>query len=363
MRRASLRPGFTLIELLIGSVIMLVVVVGALALFSSSNKISADQQQYVELQHDVRGAMYMLSRDIRMAGAGLPAAYAGYALQGFDNETTGASETPDRLRIMGNIETPLVLPIVNYSSSAANVALADYSLEQNPYPDSYYVGKLVLLLPDPSSGCVGAALRIISHVTHNTGGTNEKLNFSPGQAPGINPPGGLSDVCADATYSSGGTVMFGDVREYWLDVTGSATGLTAGLDGYIGGGVGGVLYMTGNGAHYPLAQNIETLQLQYNGDFDGDANARLDGFQNWSTAWTSAQIGRIREIRIQILGRTRDAFASVAKVPSPSLHLYRRPAVANTAVAATDDWHKRFLLESSSTLRNLSLSLYNTGTR
>ncbi len=121
--------------------------------------------------------------------------------------------------------------------------------------------------------------------------------------------------------------------------------------------------MTRNGVHYPLAQNIETIQFQYNGDFDGDADGRLDGFQNWSTAWTNEQIGRIREVRIQILGRTRDAFATVNKVPASGLHLYRRPALANTAAASIDDWHKRFLMESSSAIRNLSMSLYNTGTR
>jgi prepilin-type N-terminal cleavage/methylation domain-containing protein len=363
MRTKIPRPGFTLIELLVGSSVMLGVVVGALALFNSSNKTSADQQQFVELQQDVRGAMYQLARDIRMAGAGLPEAFAGYAMQGFDNETTGTAETPDRLRILGNIETPLSLSIVAYSSSAANVTLADYSFEQNPYPDSFYYGKLVMLLPNPSSGCFGAAFRVISQVTHNTGGTNEKFNFSPGQAPGINPPGGLSDVCGDAAFSSGGTALFSDVREYWLDVTGSAAGLTAGTNGYIGGGVGGVLYMTLNGIHYPLAQSIETVQFQYNGDFDGDADGRLDGFHDWSSTWTNEQVGRIREVRIQILGRTRDAFASVNKVPAQGLHLYRRPALANTAAATTDDWHKRFLLESSSAVRNLAMSLYNTGMR
>jgi hypothetical protein len=264
---------------------------------------------------------------------------------------------------MGGIDTPLALTLTSYSSSSANVALADHSLEQNPYPDSFYVGKLVLLLPNPASGCIGAAFRVITSVTHNEPGTNEKFNFSPGLAPGINPPGGLSNVCPDADFSAGGTILFGDVREYWLDVTGHAAGLTDGLDGYIGGGVGGVLYMTSNGVNYPLAQDIETLQFQYNGDFNGDADGRLDGFQDWNTAWTNEQVGRIREIRIQILGRTRDAFASVGKVPSPGLHLYRRPAVANTAAATADDWHKRFLLESSSNLRNLAMNLYNAGTR
>ncbi|HOU49145.1 MAG TPA: prepilin-type N-terminal cleavage/methylation domain-containing protein, partial [Candidatus Aminicenantes bacterium] len=63
--------GFTLIELLIGSAIMLVVVVAALSVYSRSNKISADQQQFIEMQTDVRAAMYFVSRDARMSGTGL----------------------------------------------------------------------------------------------------------------------------------------------------------------------------------------------------------------------------------------------------------------------------------------------------
>jgi prepilin-type N-terminal cleavage/methylation domain-containing protein len=363
MRPDARRPGFTLMELLIASTVMLIVVVGGLAIFSRSNKSSSDQQQYVELQHDVRGAMFYLTRDIRMAGTGLPEAFAGYAMQGFDNESTGTSETPDRLRILGNIENPLIMEVTNYQGSAATVTVADYSLERNVYPDAFYIGMTVLVLPNPSSTCRGAAFRVITQVRHNDPGTNEGFNFSTGPAPGINPPGGLSDICADSDFIDGGSLLLADAREYWLDVTGAKSGLTAGTNGYIGGGVGGVLYMTLNGVHYPLAQNIESLQFQYNGDFDGDANGRLDGFQNWSTAWTNAQVGRIREVRIQILGRTRDVFASVGKVASPSVHLYRRPALANTSAATTDDWHKRFLLESSAAVRNLGMNLYNTGMR
>jgi prepilin-type N-terminal cleavage/methylation domain-containing protein len=357
------RPGFTLIELLIGSAIMLVVVLGALAIFSGSNRISSDQQQYLELQHDVRAAMFYLTRDIRMAGSGLPQSFWSRALEGVDNESTGAAETPDRLRLMGNLEDPLVLRVSNYSGSSSQVTLEDYSFERNGYPDAYYMGKIILILPNPSSGCLGGAIRQITSVHHNNPGTNESFSFAQHGRSHLNPPRGLNDICEDNDYFDGGSVLFLDTREYWLDVTGSAAGLTAGVDGYIGGGIGGVLYMTLNGIQYPLAQSIETLQFQYNGDFDGDADGRLDGWQNWNAAWTDEQVSHVREVRIQILGRTRNVFASVGKTPSPDVHLYRRPAVANTAAAAADDWHKRFLLESSSAVRNLAMGLYNSGAR
>ena len=354
------RKGFTLIELMIGSVIMLVVVLGALAIYSRSNKISADQQQFVELQNDVRGATFFMARDLRMAGAGVPAAFAGYVIQGIDNETGVNGITPDRLRIMGNIEDPLVLSITSYSSAGATVSVSDYSFEQLGYPDSFFQDRVVLILPKAGSACVGMAIRKISAVRHSNPGPNEGFNLSSGQVPGINPPGGLSDVCANTEFS-GGTLLFADVNEYWLDLTGNASGLTAGVNGYIGGGTGGVLYATKNGVHSPLAQNIETIQFQYNGDLNADG--QMDGFTDWNTTWTKTQIAAIRQIRIIVVGRTRDSFASINKVPVSGLYLYRRPPVANTAAAASDDWHKRFLLETMSTLRNASLNIYNVGMR
>jgi prepilin-type N-terminal cleavage/methylation domain-containing protein len=355
------RKGFTLIELMIGSAIMLVIVVGALALYSRSNKISADQQQFVELQNDVRAATFFIARDVRMAGTGIPAVFAGYAIQGVDNETGANGITPDRLRIMGNIEDPLVLSITAYSSSSSTVTLADYSFERSGYPDSFFVGRTVLILPKSGSSCRGASVRTISQVQHANPGTNEGFSFSSGQTSGVSLPGGLSNTCADSEYTPGGTIMLADVNEYWLDVTGNAAGLTAGVNGYIGGGMGGVLYATKDGVHNPLAQNIETIQFQYNGDFNADG--QMDGFSNWNTSWTNTQVAAIRQIRIIVVGRTRDAFATINRVAASGLYLYRRPPVANTAAAATDDWHKRFLLETTSTLRNASLNIYNLGMR
>ncbi|MHB8056236.1 MAG: PilW family protein, partial [Candidatus Aminicenantales bacterium] len=251
--------GFTLIELLIGTVVMFIVVVGALQIYSRSNKISADQQEFVEIQTDIRAAMYFLSRDARMIGTGLTESLAGYALEGVDNESTGTSETPDRLKILGNFEDTLVLSIQSYHGSSSSATLEDFSFERYPYPDNYYVGKIALVVPHGGSTCQGAGFRQITNVVHNADGTMEKANFSSGKAPNINPPRGLSDICASDEFI-GGAFLFCEIREYWLDVTGNVSGLTAGMNGYIGGGLSGVLYMTLNDKYYPIAQNVETIQ-------------------------------------------------------------------------------------------------------
>jgi len=355
--------GFTLVELLVGSTILLVVILVTLSLYRRSNQIAVDQQQYAELQHDVRSAMYFISRDVRMAGVGLPAEFFGYALEGVDNEAQGGTVDPDRLVVMGNFDDPLDLSIQNYQGSAVNLSLEDQSFENFPYPDEYYENRVILIIPNPSSGCLNGEIREVTHVTHDATGTNERLNFSPGLAPGINPPGGLSGSCSSPNDYDGGKVTFINVNEYWLDVTGNYPGLTAGANGYIGNGEGGVLYLTMNGVHYPLAKNIENLQFQYNGDFDEDGT--LDGFRDWQASWTGdiAMVSRVRQVRILILGRTPRPFVSVGANPPANLFLYRRPDVANSPGSNQDDKHRRFLLESTANVRNLSLNIYNMGTR
>lgn len=368
LKRSS--RGFTLIELLVGGSIMLVVVLATLSLYMRSNKVAVDQNQYAELQHDVRSAMYFMARDIRMAGVGLPSEFFGYALEGVNNENQGTEVTPDRLRFLGNIEDPLNLPIDNYQGSSVNLAVDDYSFEHYPYPDAYYDNKFVLILPNPTSPCRAGEIRQITHVTHSSGGNNEKLNFSPGQAEdwGINPPGGLSGTCDSSNDYDGGLVTFINVSEYWLDITGNYPGLTAGEDGYIGDGQGGILYVTMNGMHYPLAQNVENLQFEYNGDWNPPYDGGLDGFVPWDNAnWTldTDLVSRIRQIRILVLGRTPRPFVTFAGKAPETLNVYKRPPLSDTDGDGPDeaDKHKRFLLESTSNIRNLSLNIYNTGTR
>jgi len=356
-----------MIELLVGSSIMLIAVLGALFIYARSNKVSVEQQMVTEVQNDVRASMFFLTRDLRMAGAGLPVEFSSYFIQGWDNEDQGGGGEvlPDRVQLMGNIDDPLNLPIRNYQGSSVVLDVQDFSFEQYAYPDDFYAQKIAIVLPNPASGCRAGEIRVITHVTHNTGGATEKFNFSPGLAPGIDPPGGLSGTCPSSNDYDGGTISFINVKEYWLDTTGNISGLTAGTLGYIGGGEGGVLYCTHNGIHFPIARNIESFQIEYNGDMNNDS--LLDNWAPWDTTWTLDQISRIQQVRVWVLGRTPQPFTSVGGTPPGGIHTYRRPALTthpiNAPGATTDDRHRRFLLESESNVRNMSLNLYNLGQR
>ncbi|UCE20811.1 MAG: hypothetical protein JSV46_00825, partial [Candidatus Aminicenantes bacterium] len=72
-------------------------------------------------------------------------------------------------------------------------------------------------------------------------------------------------------------------------------------------------------------------------------------------------ITRIRMVRIWVLGRTENPFVSVSGTPSSGINVYRRPDLANSPGSSQDDLHRRFLLETTTIIKNLSLKLYNTG--
>lgn len=359
--------GFTLIELLIGSSIMLLVIIAALAVYSKSSQVSVDQQQYAEVQNDVRSAMFLLMRDIRMAGVGLPQQFLMYSLQAVDNEDQGGAVKPDRLTVMGNMNSALVLTIQSYGgyAAAAQATVENLSFEEYAYADAYYPSNFVLILPNPASACKAGEVRQIDHITHNVDGTNEIIYFKGGLV-NLDLPGNLLGTCGDATNFNGGQIMFIDVKEYWLDTSGNYSGLTAGVNGYLG--VPGVFYQTENGVHNPIAQNIENFQIQFNGDLDG--TGMLNGLRDWDTAsngapqvWTLDIVSRIRQVKVFLLGRTANAFVSVSGKSTGGVSVYRRPALANSPASSVEDLHRRFLLQSTSNVRNMSLNLYNGGER
>lgn len=378
------RSGLTLLELLIGSTIILAVVLATLSLYVRSNKVSVDQLQFSELQHDVRAAMFFISRDIKSIGAGLPEEFAGYFIQGINNDTNQSSAPiqTDRLVLLGNSD-PLRLVISDYDPAGPGTITLDanefnlYPYNENDYQadPKGYVNRTIFILPNPELNSSNGELGRITAV--NIAGN--EITFSRINVPlpnGMVPGGALADY-------DGGTVHFIELKTYWLDVDGSYPGLTAGTDGYLG--QPGILYVSRwnsliNGyEHQPLVQNIEDLQLQYHGDLDDDqqlddynSSGTIDGndFLNWDddygaiTDWTnnSTIVDGIRCLKIWILGRTERAYVSLSgPTPDDVKYVYGKPSIADSPAGAQPDKHRRFLLESTANVRNMSLSIYNAG--
>jgi type IV pilus assembly protein PilW len=64
----NLSPGFTLVEILVALAISSIVISGIIYSFSGQQKSEISQTQLVEMQQNIRAAMYIMTMDIRMAG-------------------------------------------------------------------------------------------------------------------------------------------------------------------------------------------------------------------------------------------------------------------------------------------------------
>lgn len=365
--------GFTIVEVLVGSSIMLIVVILTLTLYTETNKIAIDQYQFSEIQHDVRSAIYFISRDIKSTGVGL-SINSGYSMEGIDGYGPGP-EFSDAIKLMGCFKDALNLTIEKYQGgtggAAATAFLYDWELENMPYPPEYYIGKTVLIVSTTCPGCF--AVRTITQVFGLDGTGVAKFSMVPGLAT-PNPPGGLSDTGCPVECWEDGAVTFGDIMFYWVDTSGNPEdypdlNLSVGIDGYLG--IPNTLYITMVGGHMAIAQNIENLQFQYIGDLD------YDGYQDASIDWDNVNwtvsslddvgmrlgklelISRIRGVQIWVLGKTKNPFVSRSGPAPAGLHLYRRPAIANSPIGSQDDDnHRRFLIETTSNVRNHCLDLY-----
>ena len=371
--------GFTFVEVIVGSSIMLIIVMLSLALYTKSNKTAVDQMQFAEIQHSVRSAMYFISKDVANAGVGLLAINSGFAIEGVDGYSPSPG-APDSIKLMGNYENPLSLRIETYQGGAgggaATAFLYDGELDNNPYLAEFYENKVILLVSTTCPGCF--AYRSITQMFGVGEVGVEKINMAPGLAE-FNPPGGLVDTGCPSVCWIDAVVTFGHVKQYWLDSTGipgdyPGLNLSLGVDGYLG--IASTLYLTtmdevGNVMHMAIAQDIENLQFQYIADLDYDGY--MDASVDWdNNNWTidpyddmAVKLGkldlisRIRGVRIWVLGKTAKPFVGVSGTPSTNIHLYRRPAIANSAMSNQDDRHRRFLVETTSNIRNHSLDFYS----
>lgn len=373
--------GFTLIEVLVGSAIMLSIILMTLTLYTQSNKVSVDQQQLADVQHEIRLAMYFISKEIKSAGAGLPEQFSGYFLQGVNSDPnqSGAPLQTDRLTILANSD-PLGLVIQNYSPGTGTILLELNEFDRFPYKDSAYpadqagyINRIIIIIPNPELNTQNGELGQITGVDL----INSQITFNR-----INTtlPNGLVPGGVAAEYV-GGTVCFTELKTFWLDVDGNYPGLTAGTNGYLG--QPGVLYISqwnainNNFDHLAIAQNVEDLQFQYHGDLDndqllddnnGDGQISGDDFLNWDDnfTWTDSPtvVDGIQSVRIWILGRTERASLSFSgATPDEAKYIYGKPLIADSPHGLSADKHRRFLLESTINVRSMSLNIYNTGIR
>ena len=82
LRRSAEQTGFTLIELMVGMAVAVIVVAAAFTILTTTSKSLRANEQVVDTQQNLRMAMEMLVRDVKLAGFGSPAVPIGNCTSG-----------------------------------------------------------------------------------------------------------------------------------------------------------------------------------------------------------------------------------------------------------------------------------------
>jgi len=95
--------GFTLIEVMVGMVIAVIVTAAAFTILTTTSKSLRANEQIVDTQQNIRLAMEMLARDVKMAGFGNPGKTIGNCtnvIVPLDQTPTGADAGPDSVQLL-----------------------------------------------------------------------------------------------------------------------------------------------------------------------------------------------------------------------------------------------------------------------
>ncbi len=319
--------GFTLIELLIALVLSIVIVGAVYATFNSQQKSFSLTNQKMDMQQQMRQAMNLIMRDLRMAGCGM---IEGVTIKDEKFEPIqvgdGGENEPDSIGILYgsgdrsndiHIKTPMPRP-----SAELNV---DHVEDEG--------GKRIInedeiwLISLPSGG-FGSLLQV-THVQkaalkiqHNPGGED---NINSATNPNF-PQGG---------YPAGSrlTKFLDGYHYYYIDNTDPSHPVLM-VDRSIKRLLGG------SGSPQRLAENIEDLQIAYL-DKDGSTWYNKDK----PSPSSPPEVSNIRAVRITLVARTA--------IPDPD-YIGQRPAIENRAAGPKDHYRRR-ILRALVKVRNLGL--------
>jgi len=97
------QAGFTLIELMVGMAVAVIVVAAAFSLLTTTSKAMRANEQIVDTQQNLRMAMELLVRDVKLAGFGNPGVPVGncsYSIVPSDQTATGLDNGPDSVQML-----------------------------------------------------------------------------------------------------------------------------------------------------------------------------------------------------------------------------------------------------------------------
>lgn len=313
-RRAG-SAGFTLVEVLSAMVIFSIVVVAAYATFEFQHASFTTQNRVVEAQENLRAALDMMTRDIRLAGYGVPASVtlpAGMLPAGDNsirnvvprNRTTG----PDDLYVLYAYDMDSNVPSAVLTSAMGAPAISIHVDNVTGFTQGDYI-----IVRNGTS----------SDLFQITGPPVAGTGELPHDASGVN---ATAYHAASLPYVAGDSVSRARLVRYFVDTVTDPAHPTLMLD-----------KMTGAAAQ-PLADDIEDMQLSYGLDTDGDFVV-----DNVVVAPTATQIPQIRQIRLMLTARTRLEEKGWKEV---------RPAVSDHPAGTAPDGYRRRIIDVAIDLRN-----------
>lgn len=346
MRRLGNEAGFTLVELLIAVALTGVLSLAMFDLFSNQEQAFSIQDQVGEMQQNVRVSMELISRDALMAGYKLPPAFSlvvydnvpGGSLVDGGGATVGTNAKP------GTDAVTFSYVYVDPSASPPTYSPPTYSIDTSASGWTMNAGNFNICVDsskyitggtvNPSftyqvgdlAGVYGAGGFQFIQITStavlgggcNAGYTQVNIGFSPAQSP-IKLPGGINDICGGDCSNPQPTLAEIVTRTYYVD-TNNRLMVSVPVAG-------------GGYNPQPLAENIEDLQLHYFLTGGGESDAPVT-------------VSDVREIRINVLGRTASQDPRLANMSEPAIE---------DGVAHGPDGYRRRLLTSRIKVRNLGL--------
>lgn len=101
--RLTGQAGFTLIELMIGMAVAVIVIAGAFTILTTTTRSLQANERIVDTQHNLRVAMELLVRDLKLAGFGNPGVAVGNCTNSIvpsDQTPTGPDSGPDSVQLL-----------------------------------------------------------------------------------------------------------------------------------------------------------------------------------------------------------------------------------------------------------------------
>jgi type IV pilus assembly protein PilW len=268
--------GFTLVELMVGMVVAVIVVAAAFTILTTTSKALRANEQIVDTQQNLRVAMELLTRDIKLAGFGNPGVTVGNCTSAIvpnDQTPTGLDSGPDSVQ--------LLVPVTKAGSSVAN----RWTLRAA----TTTAGVAQILLQTGGGGAVAdmvnSGLAVGSYISIGGSATAQVSAFDA-TANTIN-----VSIPPPLWFQVENQVYLLQCIRYQVVLPPDAANLCGGNAPCLTRGVAGVV--AGPNAEAPIAEGIEDLQLAYACDgcvtaINGGIPDRIIDDQNASNSFDQA---------------------------------------------------------------------------